>query len=93
MRAALDEVMKPAPPPKVSQKLFSTAMDDQDRVELHLLQGERPLVSQNRSLGRFQLVGIPRAPRGMPLSSFAVSLLMGTRPPRAQARCLVTPRA
>ncbi|HEY5945291.1 MAG TPA: Hsp70 family protein [Kofleriaceae bacterium] len=47
-------------------EVFSTAQDDQDRVEVHLMQGERPLVSQNRSLGKFQLFGIPRAPRGIP---------------------------
>ena len=47
-------------------EVFSTAQDDQDRVEVHVLMGERPLATQNRSLGRFQLFGIPPAPRGVP---------------------------
>jgi molecular chaperone DnaK len=45
---------------------FSTAADGQTRVEIHVLQGERPLVSENKSLGRFVLDGIPPAPRGTP---------------------------
>jgi molecular chaperone DnaK len=52
--------------PVTHSEVFSTAGDDQDRVEVHLLQGERPLVAQNRSLGKFQLFGIPPAPRGVP---------------------------
>ena len=52
--------------PTSRTEVFSTALDDQNRVEVHLLQGERPLVSQNRSLGKFQLFGIPPAPRGVP---------------------------
>ena len=45
---------------------FSTAADSQTSVEVHVLQGERPLARDNRTLGRFQLVGIPPAPRGVP---------------------------
>jgi molecular chaperone DnaK len=52
--------------PTSRTEVFSTALDDQNRVEVHLLQGERPLVAQNRTLGKFQLFGIPPAPRGVP---------------------------
>jgi molecular chaperone DnaK len=45
---------------------FSTAADNQPSVEVHVLQGERPLAAQNRTLGKFQLTGIPPAPRGVP---------------------------
>jgi len=45
---------------------FTTAADNQTSVEVHVLQGERPLAKDNRTLGRFQLVGIPPAPRGVP---------------------------
>ncbi len=45
---------------------FSTAADNQPSVELHILQGERPMATQNRTLGRFHLDGIPPAPRGLP---------------------------
>jgi molecular chaperone DnaK len=45
---------------------FSTAADSQTSVEIHVLQGERPTASDNRTLGRFHLVGIPPAPRGVP---------------------------
>jgi molecular chaperone DnaK len=47
-------------------EIFSTAADSQTSVEVHVLQGERQLARDNRTLGRFQLVGIPPAPRGMP---------------------------
>jgi len=52
-------------PTKKSQ-IFSTAADNQPAVEIHVLQGEREMASYNKTLGRFQLMGIPPAPRGMP---------------------------
>ena len=52
-------------PTKKSQ-VFSTAADNQEAVTIHVLQGERPMASDNRSLGRFDLVGIPASPRGIP---------------------------
>lgn len=52
-------------PAKKSQ-VFSTAADNQTSVDIHVLQGERPMASDNTTLGRFQLVGIAPAPRGMP---------------------------
>ena len=52
--------------PTRKSETFSTAADSQTSVEVHVLQGERPLASDNRTLGRFQLVGIPAAPRGVP---------------------------
>lgn len=47
-------------------EIFSTAADNQTSVEIHVLQGERPMARDNRTLGKFQLVGIPPAPRGIP---------------------------
>ncbi|GAB6055349.1 molecular chaperone DnaK [Methanobacterium alkalithermotolerans] len=52
-------------PAKKSQ-IFSTAADNQTSVDIHVLQGERPMAADNSTLGRFQLVGIPPAPRGIP---------------------------
>ncbi len=52
-------------PTKKSQ-IFSTAADNQTAVSIHVLQGERPMASDNRTLGKFDLIGIPPAPRGMP---------------------------
>lgn len=52
--------------PTRKTEIFSTAADDQNSVEVHVLQGERPMASQNRTLGKFQLTGIPPAPRGVP---------------------------
>ena len=52
-------------PTKKSQ-IFSTAADNQPAVSIHVLQGERSMAADNRTLGRFELVGIPAAPRGMP---------------------------
>src|SRR3954452_16946266 len=52
--------------PTRKSEIFSTAADNQTSVEVHVLQGERPLARDNRTLGRFQLVGLPPAPRGVP---------------------------
>jgi len=52
-------------PTKKSQ-IFSTAADGQNAVTIHVLQGERPMAQDNKSLGRFDLIGIPPAPRGIP---------------------------
>jgi len=52
--------------PTRKSEVFSTAADNQTSVEIHVLQGERPVASGNRTLGKFQLVGIPPAPRGLP---------------------------
>ena len=52
--------------PTRKSEVFSTAADSQTSVEVHVLQGERPLARDNRTLGRFHLVGIPPAPRGVP---------------------------
>jgi len=52
--------------PTEKTETFSTAADNQTSVEIHVLQGERPLAKDNRTLGRFQLTGIPPAPRGVP---------------------------
>jgi molecular chaperone DnaK len=52
--------------PTKKTETFSTAADSQTSVEVHVLQGERPMASQNRTLGKFHLTGIPPAPRGVP---------------------------
>jgi molecular chaperone DnaK len=52
--------------PTRKSQIFSTAADNQNAVSVHVLQGEREMASQNRTLGRFDLVGIPPAPRGVP---------------------------
>jgi molecular chaperone DnaK len=52
--------------PVRKSKVYSTADDNQNQVEIHVLQGERPMASDNRTLGRFHLIGIPPAPRGVP---------------------------
>ncbi len=52
--------------PVDKSKIFSTAADNQSQVEIHVLQGERPMAADNKSLGRFILDGIPPAPRGIP---------------------------
>ncbi|MDH5551522.1 MAG: molecular chaperone DnaK, partial [Gemmatimonadota bacterium] len=52
--------------PTKKSEVFSTAEDNQTTVEIHVLQGERDLAINNRTIGRFQLTGIPPAPRGMP---------------------------
>jgi molecular chaperone DnaK len=52
--------------PTRKSETFSTASDNQTSVEVHVLQGERPMAADNKTLGKFHLVGIPPAPRGMP---------------------------
>lgn len=52
--------------PSSKSQIFSTAADNQTSVEIHIVQGERPMASDNKSLGRFILDGIPPSPRGMP---------------------------
>jgi molecular chaperone DnaK len=52
--------------PTKKSEVFSTASDNQPSVEIHILQGERPMAAQNRTIGRFHLDGIPPAPRGVP---------------------------
>ncbi|HVC46706.1 MAG TPA: molecular chaperone DnaK [Terracidiphilus sp.] len=52
--------------PTKKTETFSTAADNQTEVEVHVLQGERPMSGQNRTLGKFKLAGIPPAPRGVP---------------------------
>ncbi len=52
--------------PSRKSEVFSTATDSQTSVEVHVLQGERPFARDNRTLGRFHLVGLPPAPRGVP---------------------------
>ncbi len=52
--------------PVAKSQIFSTASDNQPGVEIHILQGERPMASQNKTLGRFHLDNLPPAPRGIP---------------------------
>jgi molecular chaperone DnaK len=52
--------------PTRKSEVFSTATDNQTQVEVHVMQGERPMAADNRTLGKFTLVGIPSAPRGVP---------------------------
>jgi molecular chaperone DnaK len=52
--------------PTQKTEIFTTAADSQTEVEVHVMQGERPMANDNRSLGRFRLTGIPPAPRGIP---------------------------
>ena len=52
--------------PTRKSQIFTTAADNQTSVEIHVLQGERPMAADNKSLARFELVGIPPAPRGVP---------------------------
>ena len=52
--------------PTSKSQIFSTAADNQPGVEIHVLQGERPMAQDNKTLGKFQLTGIPAAPRGVP---------------------------
>merc|ERR1711880_41789 len=50
----------------MGSQVFSTAADNQSSVEIHVLQGERPMAKDNKTIGRFHLDGIPPAPRGTP---------------------------
>ena len=52
--------------PTKKSETFSTAADNQPAVEIHVLQGERPMAKDNKTIGRFHLDGIPPAPRGVP---------------------------
>jgi molecular chaperone DnaK len=52
--------------PTKATQIFTTVVDNQDAVEIHVLQGEREMAAENKSLGRFELVGIPPSPRGVP---------------------------
>jgi molecular chaperone DnaK len=52
--------------PTRKSEIFSTAADSQSSVEIHVLQGERPMARDNRTLGKFHLTGLPPAPRGVP---------------------------
>src|SRR5690606_34611153 len=52
--------------PTKKAEVFSTAADNQTSVEIHVLQGERPMAIDNKTIGKFQLTGIPPAPRGVP---------------------------
>lgn len=60
--------------PTRKSEVFSTASDNQTSVEVHVLQGERPMARDNRTLGKFHLIGIPPAPRGMPQVEVAFDL-------------------
>ena len=60
--------------PTRKSETFSTASDNQSSVEIHCLQGERPMAKDNRSLGRFHLDGIPPAPRGIPQVSVTLDI-------------------
>lgn len=52
--------------PTRRSEIFSTATDNQQSVDIHVLQGERPMAADNKTIGKFQLTGIPPAPRGVP---------------------------
>jgi len=52
--------------PTKNTQIFTTVVDNQDTVEVHVVQGEREIAAENRSLGRFELVGVPPSPRGVP---------------------------
>ncbi len=60
--------------PSAKSQVFSTTEDNQDRVRIHVLQGEREMADDNMTLGRFELVGIPAAPRGVPQIEVTFSL-------------------
>src|SRR5581483_6596138 len=60
--------------PTRKTETFSTAADSQTSVEVHVLQGERPMARDNRTLGKFHLTGIPPAPRGVPQIEVTVDI-------------------
>src|SRR5690606_24892446 len=60
--------------PTDKKQIFSTAADNQTSVDIHVLQGERPMAADNKTLGRFMLDGIPPAPRGVPQIEVAFSI-------------------
>ncbi|MFC2150277.1 molecular chaperone DnaK [Calditrichota bacterium] len=60
--------------PTKKEEVFSTASDSQSTVDIHVLQGERPMAIDNKTIGRFQLDGIPPAPRGVPQISVAFDI-------------------
>ncbi len=60
--------------PTKNTQIFTTVADNQDAVEIHVLQGEREIAAENRSLGCFELVGIPPAPRGVPQIEVAFAI-------------------
>ena len=60
--------------PTKATQIFTTVVDNQDTVEVHVLQGERELAAENKSLGRFELVGVPPAPRGVPQIEVAFAI-------------------
>ncbi|HVE65739.1 MAG TPA: Hsp70 family protein, partial [Thermoanaerobaculia bacterium] len=60
--------------PTKNTKVFTTVADNQSVVEIHVLQGERELAKENKSLGRFELLGIPTSPRGIPQIEVTFSL-------------------
>jgi len=60
--------------PTKNTQVFTTVVDNQDVVEVHVLQGERQIAGENKSLGRFELVGIPPAPRGVPQIEVSFSI-------------------
>jgi molecular chaperone DnaK len=80
--------------PTKANQVFSTADDNQSAVTIHVLQGEREMASGNKSLGQFNLEGIPPSPRGMPTSTPTASCTCrpGTRPPARRTRSR-SPRA
>ena len=61
--------------PTSKSEVFSTAADNQPQVEIHVLQGEREMAEDNKSLGRFILDGIPPAPRGIPKLKLPLTLM------------------
>ena len=65
--------------PTEGKQIFSTAMDNQPSVDVHVLQGEREMAADNKTLGRFELSGIPAAPRGVPRIEVAFNIDASTR--------------